>query len=210
MASRFRAYNSRFFLFAVGWLRVSAIGYLTRVRFAKPRNRPPPESGLCVRIALVAAPPANSVCDSCVDDGFASSLGVWAPNSSAPFRCHVRCALEAAEYREAAAADYEYRCDLTWVRKDISAVRQGVAELRRASPIGIRGAPRRVKKHLAPANATGLEDVLGEGSDAPSDGASSLLITAQFSGPCTQAEKVAMESADRIRLSRAPHMRYKF
>ena len=37
-----------------------------------------------------------------------------------------------------------------------------------------------------------------------------LLTTAQFSGAGTQAEKVAMESADRIRLSRAPHVKFKY
>ena len=44
----------------------------------------------------------------------------------------------------------------------------------------------------------------------PSDGTSLLFMTAQFSGPGAQAEKVAMESVDRIRLSRAPHMKDKY
>ena len=35
-------------------------------------------------------------------------------------------------------------------------------------------------------------------------------MAAQFSGAGTQAEKVAMESVDRIRLSRSPRMKYKY
>ena len=64
-------------------------------------------------------------------------------------------------------------------------------------------------KHQAPANSSGLEAVLGQGSEVPSDGTSLLLMTAQFSGAGAQAEEVAMESAGRIRLSRAPNMKYK-
>ena len=67
-----------------------------------------------------------------------------------------------------------------------------------------------MKKHLTPANTSGWEDVMGQGSFAPSDGTSLLLMTAQFSGPGAQAEKVAMESVDRIRFARAPHMKYKY
>ena len=54
------------------------------------------------------------------------------------------------------------------------------------------------------------QHVLGQGNDVPSDSTSLLLTTAQLSGPGAQAEKVAMESVDRIRLSRAPHMTYKY
>ena len=51
---------------------------------------------------------------------------------------------------------------------------------------------------------------VGQGGEAPSDGTSLLLTTAQFPGVGTQAERVAMESADRICLSRAAHMKYKY
>ena len=44
----------------------------------------------------------------------------------------------------------------------------------------------------------------------PSDSTSLLLLTAQIPGAGTQAGKVATESADRIRLSRAPDMKYKY
>ena len=37
-----------------------------------------------------------------------------------------------------------------------------------------------------------------------------LLATAQFPGVGTRAERAAMESVGRIRLSRAPHMKYKY
>ena len=82
--------------------------------------------------------------------------------------------------------------------------------VRRAPPADLRSALLRVKKHLAPADASGFEDALSQGSEAPSDGTSLLLMTTQPSGAGTQAEKGAMESADRIRLSRAPHMGYKY
>ena len=65
-------------------------------------------------------------------------------------------------------------------------------------------------KHLPPSNMSGLEDVLEQGGEAPSDGTSLLLMAAQFSGVGTQAARVAAESADRIRLSPAPHMKYKY
>ena len=61
-----------------------------------------------------------------------------------------------------------------------------------------------------PAYNSGLEDLLGHGSVAPSDGTSSLLMAAQFSGAGAPAERVAMESVDHICLSRAPHMKYKY
>ena len=85
-----------------------------------------------------------------------------------------------------------------------------MVELRRASPADLRSALLRVKKHLAPANTSGLEHASGQGSEVPSDGTSLLSTTAQFSGAGAQAEKVAMESVDRIRLSRAPNMKYKY
>ena len=35
-------------------------------------------------------------------------------------------------------------------------------------------------------------------------------MAAQFSGAGAQAEEVAIKSVDRIRLSRAPHVKYKY
>ena len=63
---------------------------------------------------------------------------------------------------------------------------------------------------MAPANTSGLEDVLGRGGDVPSDGACSFLITAQFSGAGEPAAPAAKESVDRFRLRRAPHMKYTY
>ena len=85
-----------------------------------------------------------------------------------------------------------------------------IVELRRARPSGLRTALERVKKHLPPSNMSGVEDVLGHGGDVPSASTSLLLMAAQISGAGNQAEKVATESVDRIRLSRAPHMKYKY
>ena len=85
-----------------------------------------------------------------------------------------------------------------------------MAELRRA-PLGeLRNTLLRVKKHLAPANTSGSEGVRGQGSEVPSDDTPALLSTAQFPGAGTPAERVAMDSVDRIKLIRAPRMRYKF
>ena len=73
----------------------------------------------------------------------------------------------------------------------------------------LRSALLRVKKRRPPSNASGLDDVLGQGGDVPSDGTSLLVMTAQFPGAGTRAEGVAMESVVRIRLGRAPHVKYK-
>ena len=85
-----------------------------------------------------------------------------------------------------------------------------MAELRRATPAEIGAALLRAKKHLPPPNASGLEDVLGQAGEVLSEGASLLLMAAQFSGSGSQAEKVALGSADRLHLSRAPHMKFKY
>ena len=84
-----------------------------------------------------------------------------------------------------------------------------MVELSRASPVDLRAALLRAK-FWGPANTSGHEDFLGRGGDAPSDGAALLLITTQFPEAGTPAECVAMESADRIRLSRAPYTKYDF
>ena len=67
------------------------------------------------------------VCDSCVDNGFASSLGLRAPGAPAPFCCNVCCALDAAQFREAVVGDYESRCGPTVVCKDIFLARPWTA-----------------------------------------------------------------------------------
>ena len=187
------------------WLR-------TCVRFANRKIPPPWVSGWCVRTVLAVAPHPSAVCDSCVDTGFALSPGLRAPGSPAlaPVWRNACCALDSAKHREAAIKDCKSRCDPMLVRKDISLAHPREVELRRASPIELRSAPQRAKRHLAPANTSGLEDVLGQGGDGPSDGTSLVLMTAQFSGPGTRAGKVAMESVGRIRLGRAPHMKYRY
>ena len=95
-------------------------------------------------------------------------------------------------------------------RGDISVVCLWLVELSRAAPAFPRGASQRGKEHWAPANSSGLEDVLGQGSDVPTDGASSLSTTAQCSGSGAPSERVGVESVDRLRLNCAPHLKYKF
>ena len=118
--------------------------------------------------------------------------------------------LDVAERRDAFIDDYKSRCDPTFARKDIFADCPWVAELSRASPGELRDALLRVRKHRAPADASGLEDALGQGSEVPSDGTTSLSTTAPFSGAGAAAEHVAMDSVDRIHLSCATHMKSKF
>ena len=138
---------------------------------------------------------------------FASSLRAWAPNAAAQFRCNMCLALDAAKRRESVVDEYKDRCDPSSVRRDILVMCPWMAGLRRAPPSELRSALLRAKKHLPPSNTSGLEDVLGQGGEVPSGGTSLLLMTAQLSGVGAQAERVAMESVGRIRLSRSPHMK---
>ena len=94
--------------------------------------------------------------------------------------------------------------------KDIFAACPWMVELRRAFPADLRSALLRAKKHLAPADTSGLEGVLGQGSEVPSTGTSLFLMTAQTSRAGAQAEKADVESAGRIRLSRSPNAKYKY
>ena len=94
--------------------------------------------------------------------------------------------------------------------KDIFAACPWMVELRRAFPADLRSALLCSKKHLAPADTSGLEGVLGQGSEVPSTGTSLFLMTAQTSRAGAQAEKADVESAGRIRLSRSPNAKYKY
>ena len=64
------------------------------------------------------------------------------------------------------------------------------------------------EKTFARANTSGLSDILDQGGEVPSEGTSLLLMAALTGGTGSQAERVAMELLDRIRLSRAPHTKY--
>ena len=146
--------------------------------------------------------PLIAACNSCVDNGYDSSLGTWSPGASAPFRSNICSAIDATKYREAAVDEYTNRCDPLSVCKDIFAACPRMVELPRAAPSELRSALLRVKQHLAPASTPGLEDASGQGSEVLSDGTSLLLTAAQCSGSGTQAGKVAMDSVDRM------HMKY--
>ena len=82
-------------------------------------------------------------------------------------------------------------------------------DIRGAAPGEIRSALLRVKLRPPPANSSGLEDALGRGGEVPAEGAVLLLIAAQTRGAGFRADQVAMESICRIRLNRAPHMKFK-
>ena len=155
-------------------------------------------------------PPPSALCAACVVSAFAASLSLRAPGASVPFRCNIRCALDAADRRVAAIEERKNRRGPMLLRKDIFAACPRMVELRRASLAELRSAPLRVKKHVAPADTSGLEDVLGQGGEVPSDGTSLFLMTAQFSGDWTPAGRLAIESVARTGLSRAPHVKYKY
>ena len=154
--------------------------------------------------------PLTALCESCVENGYAPTFGAWAPHAPLTFRCNVCIALLSAQHRNTVLDEFKSRCDPTSICRDIFVVCPWMVPLRQASPNEIRAALRRVKRHLPPSNSSGLEDVLGQGGDVPSESTSLLLMTAQFSGVGSQAEKVALESVDRLRLSRAPHMKFKY
>ena len=131
----------------------------------------------------------GALCDACADNGFASSVGLWAPSAPAPFRCNICRALNSAYHRESVWGDYKNRRDPASARRDMFIVSPRTVESRRASPSDLRTALIRAKKQLPPSNMSGIEDVLGSGGEAPSDGASFLLMTAPFSGAGTQADR---------------------
>ena len=106
-------------------------------------------------------------------------------------------------------ASIENRCDPMSICQDIFTVRPRMADVRRAAPGEIRSALPCVKHHLTPANASGLEDVIGRGGKDPLGGTSLLLMAAQTCGAGSRAEQEAMEPIDRIRLSRTPHIKFK-
>ena len=72
-------------------------------------------------------------------------------------------------------------------------------EIRHASTPPLRSALLRVKKHLLPANFSALEDASCRESEVPTIGTSPLLLAAQSRGTGSRAEKVALESVDRMR-----------
>ena len=112
--------------------------------------------------------------------------------------------------RDAVIEEYKNRHIPAFARKDIFVARQWMYDLRREPLVELRSALLRVQVHFALANTSGLEDVLGRGSEVPSDGTSLSLMSAQMCGPGTRAGRVASDSADRLRLSRAPNMKYKY
>ena len=154
--------------------------------------------------------PQTALRETCVEHGYASTFGAWVPHAPLQFRCSVRVSLDSAKHRNTALEEFKSRCGPTSICRDTFVVCPWMAQLRRASPSEVRSALLRAKKRLPPSNTSGLEDVLGQGGEVPSEGASLLLMTAQFSGSGSQAEKVALESVDRLRLSRAPHMKFKY
>ena len=55
---------------------------------------------------------------------------------------------------------------------------------------------------------SGPQDILGHGGEVPSVGTSLLLMAVDTGGVGPQTERATLEPSERIRLSRAPHMKY--
>lgn len=154
--------------------------------------------------------PPRALCESRAESGFAPPAGARSPGAAVPFRRNIRGASDSAKRRDAVSAEYNDRCDPLFVRKDIFAARPRMVDLRRATPVAVRSAPLRVEKHVTPANTSRLGDVLGQVSEVPSDGTSLSSVSAQMCGPRARAERVTLESVDRIRHRRAPHAKYEY
>ena len=93
--------------------------------------------------------PPSAACDSCADNGFASSLGAQAPNAAAQFRCNICLALDVAKRRESVAGEYKNRCDPSFICRDMFVVCPWMVELCRGSPSELRSAMLRVKKRVS-------------------------------------------------------------
>ena len=81
--------------------------------------------------------PPSTLCDTFADNGYASSVDLWAPNAPAPVRCNICRSLDAAQHRESVVGEYKSRCAPASVRRDMFMVRPRMAELRRATPLGL-------------------------------------------------------------------------
>ena len=110
------------------------------VRFCQPKE--PTYAGkrfVCVDCVGRRVPP-SAVCDSRVDNGYASFLGTWPPRASSPSRCNICCARDATMFRDAVVDDIKNRWGPLLVCKDFVAACPWVVELRRASPADFRSA----------------------------------------------------------------------
>ena len=105
--------------------------------------------------------PPMTICDSSVDKGLAATTGSRDKTSTSPFRYPMRVALDSAEHREGVFDEYKHRCDPLYVCKDIFDAGLRVVGIRCPSTPVLRSGSLRVKKHLHPANPSGLENAFG-------------------------------------------------
>ena len=90
--------------------------------------------------------------------------------------------LDSVKFREAVLDGYKHRRNSSFARRDIFDVCPGMVGVRRASTPEPRSALFRARKHLLPANPSGLEDVSGREGEASSEGTALLLMAAQSRG----------------------------
>ena len=143
------------------------------------------------------------------DEVLALPSGTLDPKSPSPLKCRACIALEFARFREFPVRSYKNRCDPMATCEDICTACPRVVDIRRAASGDTGSASLRVLRHRPPANASGSEDVRGRGSEVPSEGTSLLLLAARACGTGPRAGQVAVEPIGRIRLNRAPYMKFR-
>ena len=120
-------------------------GHVQRVRVCQLKESSSARSALFVRTVWVVGTPGQRLCVTRVDNGYATTFGVWVPRAPLPFRGYVCLAWDSAQRRNAALDEFESRCDPTSIHRDMFVVCPWVAQLRRASSGEARSALLRVK-----------------------------------------------------------------
>ena len=123
--------------------------------------------------------------------------------------CAMRPGMLSLRQLEELLKKYKARRNPVTVREEMLVVYPLITEIRRASNLDLRQGIFRMKKHLHPPAVSWLEEIPAQGGEVPSNRPSLLKMAARSRSVGSQAEYVALESLDRIRLSRASHMKYK-
>ena len=97
-----------------------------------------------VRTVWVVVTPRQRLCVTCVDNGYATTIGVRVPHAPLPFRGCVCLALDPAQRRNAVLDEFESRCDPTSIYRGMFVLCPWMAQLRRASSGEVRSALLRV------------------------------------------------------------------
>ena len=107
-----------------------------------------------------------------------AALGTWGAQRRDPFQSKVCIGQEGMRFRESVISEYRSRRGTLSISQDIH---------------------RPSSRHLPSASASGFGDIAGKGCDVNAEGTSVQLRAAQTCGARSQAERLAMESPDRVR-----------